>query len=245
MWTFCLSFFSVCNFRDIPLPQLLSQYTPEFEDDAAGTVWDVRDHPEVRPVEPWELIRPNPNGNNIEQFFDRVRFPLPTLIYCKMFKSSLNYKDRAFFAAFVYQNPMFFDEDGEIVFRAIRSVNPNWDETRDYEMRQVLRWLRSAEEGDEKLCRYYAYDINEGRVLDLAKHSRHIEEGSVFGAGVHHLYRNDPCVEFFHDYNRCDLCDNYGRNLDDDGRLFADILSRDEEEELFAFVEDGLHNSIG
>lgn len=157
---------------------------------------------------PWVGITGRERGTPYEEWLYSIpEASLPELIKCKIFKSECMYRDRCFFAAFMYQNRTWFTPDQFL--RALRFCNISASEARLEQIRGVFLWFEDAErrlaDGHEtmRLCQYFAYDCTARRVLDLRGHVRHFNlMDDVGGARVHWA---DPCSRYFGEYHR--LCD--------------------------------------
>lgn len=131
---------------------------------------------------------------------------VPDLVWCIMYRSELQYKDRVFIAAFAMQNRGWFRlENLEAV---VRQYNRHYTQYRWYQIEGVLTWLLEKErnimqEGmdEQSLCAYYAYDCTAGRVLDLRGHPRHFDMGYPFFR-IRNYDDYDPCAPYIEDYNR-------------------------------------------
>lgn len=154
---------------------------------------------------PWTQYIANRHGNSFERLLAKVPF-VPEFVWCVLFRCAFTYKDRAFIAAFIFQNAAWFEprEIGNV----IREFNVNWDEARWQQVEGIHTWFSEAAErianGDEdyRLCQYYAFDLFAQRVLDLRGHVRHFNVPAIGDGRVYHV--EDPCRPYLEQYRRFD-----------------------------------------
>lgn len=152
-------------------------------------------------------MREDANGNSFERLLSLVPF-VPELVWCVMFRGSLNYKDRVFIAAFIFQNRAFFTKHD--VRRVIREFNLNYNEYRWDQIDGILAWFLAAEEdinngGDNvRLCQYYAFDCMAQRVFDLRGHVRHFNVPDYVNPRRDDLV-GDPCLPYMQNYRHYDF----------------------------------------
>lgn len=95
------------------------------------------------------------------------KFEANSFMRRKFFLSTLNYKDRALFAAFIVQNGL----DPYLICEVLRFTNKNVTEKRLDKIILVVQWLHA---NPHRYKDYYAFDIQSGRVLTLDKKVRSV-----------------------------------------------------------------------
>lgn len=155
-------------------------------------------------IRPWRLYRSNAAGNSFEVLLSRVAF-VPELVWCILFRSSLQYRDRCFIAAFIFQNRAFFNAND--IRRVLFEFNPNFADDRWAQIEGIVQWFTDAEQNADddanlRLCQYYAFDIMAQRVLDLRGHIRHWNVPVPYYD--RDADRNDPCLPYLRDYHEYD-----------------------------------------
>lgn len=134
------------------------------------------------------------NEDTYKELFDFERWP--GLMKRKFYCSNLHYKDRACVAAFGFINGW----TPELLCGFLKLVNPAAIERKLQKIRDLyLYWDFEnltddvqRDEVEERRCRYFAFDLILGRVVDLEGHNRHgRDEPVVLPPGVGD-WRNDP-----------------------------------------------------